>query len=83
MANTKSAEKNIRKTARQTERNRIVRSRLKTLSKKAETAEGEDGSKIAREYISALDKAAKRGIISTNKARRHKSKLSSKVNVAA
>lgn len=83
MANTKSAEKNIRKTARQTERNRVVRSRLKTLAKKADTAEGEEGAKVAREYISALDKAAKTGIISTNKARRHKSKLSGKVNASA
>lgn len=82
MANTKSAEKNIRKTARQTERNRTVRSRLKTLAKKA-GAEGEEGQQAAREYISALDKAAKRGIISANKASRHKSKLSGKISAAA
>ncbi len=82
MANTKSAEKNIRKTARQTDRNKAVRSRLKTLAKKSGTAEGEEGQKAAREYISALDKAAKRGIISANKASRHKSKLSGKVNAA-
>lgn len=80
MANTKSAEKNIRKTVRQTERNRIVRSRLKTLAKKVSTAEGDAAQTSAREYISALDKAAKRGIISANKASRHKSKLSAKVN---
>lgn len=80
MANTKSAEKNIRKSARQTERNKGVRSRLKTLAKKSSTAEGEEAQKAAREYISALDKAAKRGIISANKASRHKSKLAGKVN---
>lgn len=79
MANTKSALKNVRKSSRLTEHNRQVRSRLKTLAKKANSAEGEAGAKAAVEYISALDKAAKRGIIHENKARRHKSALAPKL----
>ena len=76
MANTKSAQKNIRKTERNTEHNKQIRSRLKTLAKKAQSAAKTDAAqKAAVEYISALDKAAKTGIIHPNKASRHKSKL--------
>lgn len=79
MANTKSALKNIRKSSKLQDHNRHVRSNLKTLAKKVKSAEGEDASKAATAYISALDKAAKRGIIHQNKASRHKSALASKV----
>ncbi|WOO41412.1 30S ribosomal protein S20 [Rubellicoccus peritrichatus] len=79
MANTKSALKNIRKSNKLQEHNRHVRSTLKTLAKKVNAAEGDEASKAAAAYISALDKAAKRGIIHANKASRHKSALASKV----
>lgn len=79
MANTKSAIKNIRKSSRLTEHNRQVRSRLKTLAKKARAAEGETAAQTVADYISALDKAAKRGIIHENKVRRHKSTLAPKL----
>ncbi|QYY37182.1 30S ribosomal protein S20 [Ruficoccus sp. ZRK36] len=78
MANTKQAQKYIRKTEVRTERNRNERSRLKTLAKRARTAEGEEGTKVAREYASALDKAVKRGVIHANKAARQKSSISAK-----
>ena len=77
MANTKSAQKNIRKSATRTEANRQVRSRLKTLAKSVKASSGDPGkAKIAAiEFVSALDKAAKRGIIHTNVARRHQSSV--------
>ena len=78
MANTKQAQKYIRQTETRTERNRNESSRLKTLAKKARTAEGEEGTKIAREYASALDKAAKRGVIHPNKAARQKLAVAAK-----
>jgi len=77
MANTKSAQKNIRKSATRTEANRQVRSRLKTLAKGVETSSGdpEKAKSAAIELVSALDKAAKTGIIHENVARRHKSSV--------
>ncbi len=77
MANTKSAQKNIRKTARRTEQNKALLTRLKTLAKAARTAvTGGDAAKAkaaASEYISALDKAAKTDRIHANKVARAKS----------
>ncbi len=76
MANTKSSIKDIRKTATRTARNVQVRSRLKTLAKKARlAASGEDAEaskEASRKYISALDRAAKTGVIHKNKANRGK-----------
>lgn len=74
MANTKSAQKNIRKTAGRTEANRRIRTRLKTLSKAVASSsdDAEKAKNTAIEYVSALDKAAKTGIIHKNNARRHK-----------
>lgn len=67
MANTRSAAKRARQTARRTLRNRRVLSRLRTLQKK--------GAGEIRNLISEIDKAAKRGIIHKNAANRRKAKL--------
>lgn len=79
MANTKSAKKNIRKTARRTVRNRAVLTLLKTLAKQARAAvvagDAAKAATIAREYVSAMDKAAKTGVIHANKAARAKSAM--------
>jgi small subunit ribosomal protein S20 len=76
MANIKSAKKDIRQTVRRTERNRAVRSEIKTLIKKFRSVrDGEDAEAkkvAARDLVSALDKAAKRHIVHPNLARRHK-----------
>lgn len=78
MANTKSALKYIRKTEGRTLRNRQVKSRLKTLAKKVESsvAAGDKDAILAatRLYISALDKAAKTGLVHANKIARHKAR---------
>jgi small subunit ribosomal protein S20 len=76
MANTKSAKKEVRKSLRRTERNRAVRSQLKTLFRKLKTfpPEEKEGKKmVVISYISALEKASKRGIVHPNRVNRVKS----------
>ena len=73
MANTKSAAKRARQTQRRTLRNRSVLSRLRTLSKRATGANAQPADKTA--LISAIDKAAKRGILHRNTANRRKAQL--------
>lgn len=77
MANTPSAKKNIRKTARQTIRNRAIKSRLKTLRKSVNQAVAAGDAQAARQaainFVSAVDKAAKTKVIHRNAARRMKS----------
>ncbi len=86
MANTKSAQKNIRKSAVRTEANRTVKSRLKTLTKTAKAAVvSKDAAKITtttEKLVSAVDKAAKTGVIHKNKANRVKSRLAKAVKAA-
>ena len=83
MANTKSALKYIRKTETRTLRNRQVKTRLKTLSKKVQTAveaKDKDGIVLATQnYISALDKAGKIGLVHHNKIARHKARCAALV----
>jgi len=79
MANTKSAQKNNRKTIARTLRNRSRKTRLKTLAKKVQTL-AELGDKealkaAATDYISAMDKAAKSNLVHRNKASRTKSTM--------
>lgn len=83
MANTKSAIKAARKTARFTTRNKAVKTRLKTLRKKFTTASaGEDkeaAKSAASAYVSAMDKATKSGVIHKNAAARAKSHVAKTV----
>lgn len=78
MANTKSALKYIRKTQARELRNRQVKSRLKTLSKKVQSTSAagdkEALAAAAKDYISALDKAGKTGLVHPNKIARHKAR---------
>jgi small subunit ribosomal protein S20 len=73
MANTKSAAKRARQTAKRLLRNRSVLTRLRRMGK------GSTGSSVtpdsARALISVSDKAAKRGIIHKNAANRRKARL--------
>jgi small subunit ribosomal protein S20 len=86
MANTKSAQKNIRKSAVRTEANRKVKSRLKTLVKTVKAAiVSKDAGAITTattKVVSASDKAAKTGVIHKNKANRLKSRLAKAVKAA-
>ena len=80
MANTKSAAKRARQTHRRALRNHQVLSRIRTLSKRAGNANAQPGDTTA--LISAIDKAAKRGIIHRNAAVRRKARLA-RVRAAA
>ena len=73
MANTRSASKRSRQTLKRTLRNRSVLTRLRTMQKGVRSAEA-SGDQI-RALISAIDKAAKRGIIHENAANRRKARL--------
>ena len=79
MPNTKSAEQRMRQSARRHLHNHSISSRLKTLEKRYETlvASGkrDDARKALSEVSSALDKAAKTGVIHRGKADRKKSRL--------
>ncbi len=70
MANIKSSKKDIRRTTRRAARNVATKSRLKTMSKKADKSPAD-----ARGYISALEKAVKTNVVHKNKVARMKSKL--------
>ena len=77
MANIRSAEKQRRQAEKANVRNRGVKSNLKTALKKARTAiAGGDATKeVMSTSFSAIDKAAKKGIIKDNTADRYKSRL--------
>ena len=74
MANTKSAAKRARQSAKRTRRNRTVVTGLRRMQKRGRSTEPANGDQI-RLLISAIDKAAKRGIIHRNAANRRKARL--------
>ena len=82
MANTKSAAKRARQTARRTLRNRSVLTRLRKLHKSVTGGTTAPDASGVRQLISAVDKAAKRGIIHRNAARRRKARLLAKSRAA-
>lgn len=87
MANIKSAQKRIRVSERKRLRNRPIRSALKTFVGKArraiDTGNTETSAASVVTAISALDKAAAKGIIHPNNAARRKSRLMARLNKAA
>jgi small subunit ribosomal protein S20 len=74
MANTKSATKRARQAMARSLHNRSVRTRLRSLQRRARVAGKPDAEEL-RALISAIDKAAKRGIIHRNAANRRKARL--------
>lgn len=83
MANIKSAEKRIRKTARQRVRNRTLGSRLRTAVKTLRQKVAEGDAAAARELLpktaAVIDSTARKGIIHKNAAARTKSRLTKAV----
>ena len=82
MANIKSQKKRILTNAKRQERNKAVRSELKTRIKNADkaAAEGaEDTDAAVQRAVKALDMAAAKGIIHKNQAANRKSKLMKRV----
>ncbi|OLA96911.1 MAG: 30S ribosomal protein S20 [Verrucomicrobia bacterium 13_2_20CM_55_10] len=82
MANTKSAAKRARQSVKRTLRNRSVVTGLRTMQKGARSAQVAGKDQI-RLLISAIDKAAKRGIIHRNAANRRKARLNKALAGAA
>lgn len=78
MANTASAQKEIRKNARRRTRNRLVKAKTRTVVKRAINAI-DDGEANAADQIRQaqveLDSAVTKGIIHKNAAARKKSRL--------
>ena len=75
MANTRSASKRARQTSVRSLRNRRVLTRLRGMQKDVSAAGANPEPKDIHAMISAIDKAAKRGIIHRNAARRRKARL--------
>jgi small subunit ribosomal protein S20 len=83
VANIKSQIKRNRQTVKRTERNKAVRSELKTRTKSATkaAAEGADNAEeLARDAQKRIDVAARKGVIHKNAAARRKSRLAKKLN---
>ena len=76
MPNIKAAIKWTRQTEKRTKRNLDVKTRLKTIFKKAKVSSDDT---VVRAVESQLDKAAQKGIIHPNKAARKKSRLAKAV----
>ncbi|MEY4372569.1 MAG: ribosomal protein [Actinomycetota bacterium] len=84
MANIKSQKKRIKTNAKRQERNKAVRSEVKTRVKTAKAAVGTDGeSDAVRAAVKRLDTAATQGVMHKNAAARHKSRLMKRVNAAS
>ena len=83
MANTASAQKRIRQTAKRTERNKARKSRVRTFVKKVETAiAGGDKEAAAAALIAAqpeMQRAATKGVAHANTVARKLSRLSARV----
>lgn len=86
MPRIKSAKKRMRIEAERHERNRAVRSQVKTVLRTAErnifgtAKKPTDPQEATRRALSTLDVAAKKGVIHKNTAARKKSRLMRKFN---
>ena len=90
MANIKggrAARKRDRQNAKARKRNATCKAKLhdarKKLFKAADADQKEDAAKKLREFVSGLDKAVKKGIITKNTADRKKSRAQLKINKMA
>ena len=84
MANIKSQIKRNRQNLVRHERNKAVRSELRTHAKAAVAVVGEDDAEAKlREAVSRIDSAAAKGVIHKNQAAWRKARLHARVNEAA
>lgn len=86
MANIKSSIKRIRSSRRKAQFNQVVRSTARTYVKRARTLieQGnlDQAALVVNQAVSALDKAAQKGVIHPNNAARRKSRLVQALNKA-
>jgi small subunit ribosomal protein S20 len=86
MANIKSQKKRNKQNERRRDRNKAVRSELKTRVKLASTAlatEAEDAEQLVQAAQKRLGKAAASGVIHKNQAARRTSRMMKRANTAA
>ena len=77
MQQLKSAKKRLRTTARAHQRNRTIRSQMRTAIKRVRSAPDKATAVTALQAaISVVDRTARKGIIHKNAAARYKSRLS-------
>jgi small subunit ribosomal protein S20 len=82
VANIKSAMKRMRQSEVRRQRNRAVRSRVRTAIKAARAAEGDGARAAVVEAIRTLDRAVTKGVVHRNTAARKKSALARRLNAA-
>lgn len=86
MANIKSQIKRNRQNEKRAERNKTVRTALKTSTKKVRSAVGagdaDQAAALQREAARSLDKAVAKGIVHRRTAARRKSRLAKAANSA-
>ncbi|MGN1051683.1 MAG: 30S ribosomal protein S20 [Acutalibacteraceae bacterium] len=86
MPNIKSAKKRVKVIAAKTAQNKMIKSNLKTILKKAYAAiENNDANKeeAVSLAIKKIDQAAAKGLMHKNTASRNKSALAKKLNASA
>lgn len=83
MANIKSAKKRAITALKRNERNRMVKSSLRTAVRKFVEAGAEDAQAKLNQAFAALDKAASKGVIHKNTAARKKSRLAKRLAKAS
>ncbi|HOB19225.1 MAG TPA: 30S ribosomal protein S20 [Candidatus Atribacteria bacterium] len=86
MPNTKSAMKRVKVIKAKTLRNKMIKSSLKTISKKFENALSENNLDLAKsiypKLVKKIDMAAAKGTIHKNAANRKKAKLALRLKAA-
>ncbi len=80
MPQKKSAIKRLRQSKKLNEKNRAIKSRASTAIKKVADASSEERDARVREAVSAIDRAAKHGVLSAHAADRKKSSLMRKTD---
>lgn len=82
-----SSEKDLRRTARRTARNRAAKGKLRSSLKRVRVAlaenQAEGASQALREATAVLDRAVTKRILHKNAAARHKSRLMRQLNKLA
>lgn len=83
MANIASARKRARTAEKSRQHNVAIRSRLRTFIKNVvkaiEAGNKEEAQKLYQASVSVIDTSARKGIIHTNKAARHKQRLNARI----
>jgi len=86
LTHSRSAEKRVRQAEERRQRNRSIRGATRTQIRKAlpliAANRLDDAQGAVRQAVSALDKAAEKGVIHPNNVARHKSRLMLKYNSA-